>query len=202
MSSVSAIQAQRPIDMPSAAPQAKSPGDRYSTPPQDAAVALLMCQLLANLNANAFASRTSASLSVNTIVLVDHAGRLSAAVVVLWPVRDPDREQERRDDRQSERTRQQRNRPDRAHGVPPHRPTARINPYAPDGWSFDRLPHEILGLNAGETDMAKIARAFRAASLKAHPDKGGRPEQMQAVAAAWDFMKDQAEHANAGPAAH
>ncbi|NSX05461.1 J domain-containing protein [Cupriavidus gilardii] len=202
MSSLSAIPAQRPIDMPSAVPHAKSSGERCSTPPQDAAVALLMSLVLANLNANAFASRTSAPLSINTIVLVDHAGRLSAAVVVLWPVRGPEPEPERRDDRQSERTRQQRNRPERARGTPPHRPTARINPYAPDGWSFDRLPHEILGLNAGETDMAKIARAFRAASLKAHPDKGGRPEQMQAVAAARDFMKAQAEQPNAGSAAH
>lgn len=215
MSSLSAIHAQRPIDIPSPLPQAKSPDQRFSMSPQDAANALLMNLLIANLNANAFAPRAAAPLQINAIVLVDNAGRLSAAIVVLWPARDPEPEQKRRDDRQSERVRQHRHRPEPAHSAPPpHRPdpthsapppqkpAAPANPYAPDGWSYDRLPHEILGLSAGETDLAKIGKAFRAASLKAHPDKGGSQEAMQAVAAAREFMQAQAEQAAAGSANH
>lgn len=202
MSSISSIHAQRPIDIPSIQPQAKSPDQRFSMSPQDAANALLMNLLLANLNVNAFAPRPAAPLQINAIVLVDQGGRLSAAIVVLWPARDPEPEPKRRDDRQSERARQQRHRPEPAHSAPPpQRPTAPVNPYAPDGWSHDRLPHEILGLNAGETDVAKIGKAFRAASLKAHPDKGGSQEAMQAVAAAREFMQAQAEQAAAGSAA-
>ena len=215
MSSIFAIHAQRPFDIPSVLPQTKSADQRFSMSPQDAANALLMNLLLANLNVNAFAPRPAAPLQINAIVLVDQAGRLSAAIVVLWPARDPEPEPKRRDDRQSERAGQQRHRPEPTHSAPPphrpepshsapppQRPTAPANPYAPDGWSYDRLPHEILGLNAGETDVAKIGKAFRAASLKAHPDKGGSQEAMQAVAAAREFMQAQAEQAAAGSAAH
>jgi hypothetical protein len=224
---VSFIPAQRPIDIQPSLPQAKSPDQRFSMSPQDAADVLLMNLLLANLNANAFAPRATAPLQINAIVLVDNAGRLSAAIVVLWPARDPEPEPRRRDDRQSERAKQQRHRPEPTHNAPPpHRPeptysapqprgpefthsapppqkpAAPANPYAPDGWSYDRLPHEILGLSAGETDLAKIGKAFRAASLKAHPDKGGSQEAMQAVAAAREFMQAQAEQATADSAAH
>ncbi len=203
MSSISAIHAQRPIDIPSTLPQAKFPEQQYSMSPQDAANALLMSLLLANLNVDTFAPRTVAPLQIHAIVLVDNAGRLSAAIVVLWPVRDPEPESKRRDDRQSERARQQRHRPEPTHSArPPQSPAAAVNPHAPDGWSFDRLPHEILGLNAGETDVAKIGKAFKAASLKAHPDKGGNQEAMQAVNAAREFMQAQAEQAMAGSAAH
>jgi len=259
---VSFVPAQRPIDIPPPMPQAKSPDQRLSMSPEDAANALLMNLLLANLNANAFAPRRSAPLQINAIVLVDRAGRLSAAIVVLWPARNPEPEPTHRDDRQSERAKQQHHRPEPAYSAPPrqrpepahsapprHRPepaysappqgpeptygapppprpeptysappphgpesthsapppqkpAASANPYAPDGWSYDRLPHEILGLNAGETDLAKIGKAFRAASLKAHPDKGGSQEAMQAVGAAREFMQAQAEQATAGSAAH
>ncbi|WP_422648588.1 J domain-containing protein [Cupriavidus sp. H18C1] len=223
---VSFIPAQRPIDIQPPLPQAKSPDQRYSMSPQDAADVLLMNLLFANLNANAFAPRAAAPLQINAIVLVDNAGRLSAAIVVLWPARDAEPEPQRRDDRQSERVRQQRHRPEPAHNAPPphgpesayseppphgpefthsapppQKPAAPANPYAPDGWSYDRLPHEILGLAAGETDLAKIGKAFRAASLKAHPDKGGSQEAMQAVAAAREFMQARAEEAAAGSAA-
>ncbi|MCT9125022.1 J domain-containing protein [Cupriavidus gilardii] len=221
-----AIHAQRPFDMPSVLPQAKSPDRRYAMSPQDAANVLLMNLLLANLTANAFAPRASAPIQINAVVLVDNAGKLSAAIVVLWPARNPEPEPKQRDDRQSERARQQRHRPEPSHSTsqpqrpepshsapppsgpepsysapPPQRPTTAVNPHAPDGWSYDRLPHEILGLNAGETDVAKIGKAFRAASLKAHPDKGGTQEAMQAVSAARDFMQAQAEQATAGSAA-
>ncbi|KAA0178614.1 hypothetical protein FX016_24025 [Cupriavidus gilardii] len=282
---VSFVPAQRPIDIPPPMPQAKSPDLRFSMSPEDAANALLMNLLLANLNANAFAPRRSAPLQINAIVLVDRAGRLSAAIVVLWPARNPEPEPTHRDDRQCERAKQQHHRPEPAYSAPPrqrpepahsapprHRPepaysappqgpeptygapppprpeptysappqgpeptygapppprpeptysappphgpesthsapppqepAASANPYAPDGWSYDRLPHEILGLNAGETDLAKIGKAFRAASLKAHPDKGGSQEAMQAVGAAREFMQAQAEQATAGSAAH
>ncbi|MCT9119187.1 hypothetical protein N6G02_23860 [Cupriavidus gilardii] len=233
-----AIHAQRPFDMPSVLPQAKSPDRRYAMSPQDAVNVLLMNLLIANLTANAFAPRAAAPIQINAVVLVDNAGKLSAAIVVLWPARNPEPEPKQRDDRQSERARQQRHRPEPSHSTsqphrpepshstsqpqrpepshsapppqrpepsysapPPQRPTTAVNPYAPDGWSYDRLPHEILGLNAGETDVAKIGKAFRAASLKAHPDKGGTQEAMQAVSAARDFMQAQAEQATAGSAA-
>ncbi|QQE07945.1 hypothetical protein IC580_06560 [Cupriavidus sp. ISTL7] len=220
-----AIHAQRPFDMP-VLPQAKSPDRRYAMSPQDAVNVLLMNLLIANLTANAFAPRAAAPIQINAVVLVDNAGKLSAAIVVLWPARNPEPEPKQRDDRQSERARQQRHRPEPSHSTsqphrpepshsapppqrpepsysapPPQRPTTPVNPYAPDGWSYDRLPHEILGLNAGETDVAKIGKAFRAASLKAHPDKGGTQEAMQAVSAARDFMQAQAEQATAGSAA-
>lgn len=209
-----AIHAQRPFDMPSVLPQAKSPDRRYAMSPQDAVNVLLMNLLIANLTANAFAPRAAAPIQINAVVLVDNAGKLSAAIVVLWPARSPEPEPKQRDDRQSERARQQRHRPEPSHSAPPpqrpepsysapppQRPTTPVNPHAPDGWSYDRLPHEILGLNAGETDVAKIGKAFRAASLKAHPDKGGTQEAMQAVSAARDFMQAQAEQATAGSAA-
>lgn len=201
MSSIVAVPAQRPFDMPPVMPQAKSRDQRLSLSPQDAADALLMNLLLANLAVNAFAPRTAAPLQINAIVLVDHAGRLSAAIVVLWPAQDSGPEPKRRDDRQSERARQQRHRPEPTHSAPPLQPTSAVNPYAPDGWSHDRPPHEILGLNPGETNEEKIARAYRAASLKAHPDKGGSQQAMQAVNAARDFMHAQAEQAAAGAAA-
>lgn len=221
-----AIHAQRPFDMPSVLPQAKSPVRRYAMSPQDAVNVLLMNLLIANLTANAFAPRAAAPIQINAVVLVDNAGKLSAAIVVLWPARSPEPEPKQGDDRQSERARQQRHRPEPSHSTsqphwpepshsapppqrpepsysapPPQRPTTAVNPHAPDGWSYDRLPHEILGLNAGETDVAKIGKAFRAASLKAHPDKGGTQEAMQAVSAARDFMQAQAEQATAGSAA-
>ncbi len=245
-----AIHAQRPFDMPPVLPQAKSPDQRYAMSPQDAANVLLMNLLIANLTANAFAPRASAPIRINAVVLIDNAGKLSAAIVVLWPAGNPEPQPKQRDERQSERARQQRHRPEPSHTTPqpqrpepaysapppqrpepshsapppqrpepshsapppqrpepshsappPQRPTTPVNPYAPDGWSHDRLPHEILGLNAGETDVAKIGKAFRAASLKAHPDKGGTQEAMQAVSAARDFMQAQAEQATAGSAA-
>ncbi len=221
-----AIHAQRPFDMPPVLPQAKSPDQRYAMSPQDAANVLLMNLLIANLTANAFAPRASVPIQINAVVLIDNAGKLSAAIVVLWPAGNPEPQPKQRDERQSERARQQRHRPEPSHTTPqpqrpepaysapppqrpepshsappPQRPTTPVNPYAPDGWSHDRLPHEILGLNAGETDVAKIGKAFRAASLKAHPDKGGTQEAMQAVSAARDFMQAQAEQATAGSAA-
>ncbi|WP_064573656.1 J domain-containing protein [Cupriavidus gilardii] len=233
-----AIHAQRPFDMPPVPPQAKSPDQRYAMSPQDAANVLLMNLLIANLTANAFAPRASAPIHINAVVLIDNAGKLSAAIVVLWPAGNPEPQPKQRDERQSERARQQRHRPEPSHTTPqpqrpepaysapppqrsepshsapppqrpepshsappPQRPTTPVNPYAPDGWSHDRLPHEILGLNAGETDVAKIGKAFRAASLKAHPDKGGTQEAMQAVSAARDFMQAQAEQATPGSAA-
>jgi len=38
-----------------------------------------------------------------------------------------------------------------------------------DDDSFD--PYEILGINAGETDLTVIKKAFRRLSLKYHPEK-------------------------------
>lgn len=48
---------------------------------------------------------------------------------------------------------------------------------------------KILGVS-GEVTKADIKKAFRLASSKYHPDKGGSHEMMQAVNAAWDCLKD------------
>lgn len=49
---------------------------------------------------------------------------------------------------------------------------------------------EVLGLTGVDADPQSIKKAYRSASMKAHPDRGGSTEAMQRVNAAYNVLKD------------
>lgn len=88
----------------------------------------------------------------------------------------------------------------RANEKPTHASAADAH-LKPKGWSFDKLPHEILGVSAGETDLGKIKRAYHKQAMQHHPDKVGKSgeEAFKAANAANEFLRGAAQ-AGAAPA--
>lgn len=212
MTAIALTHFQRPFDLPPATPQkvsqtgpqtglpARAGAPDHFSMSRDAAFVLLLNLLLAD--SDAAAPRNPGPLAIDTILLVDHAGRLQGAIVLLFPTARAEAQRDRRDEQQGERVRHPHRGAGHTHGAPPQRPAAQANPHAPQGWAFDKLPHEILGLDANETDVGKIDKAFRERARSAHPDKGGHQEAMQALVAARDFIKGRALGAAGGSAAN
>jgi DnaJ family protein C protein 3 len=60
---------------------------------------------------------------------------------------------------------------------------------------LDKNYYSLLGC-ARDADDATLKKAYRAAALIAHPDKGGTDEEFQAINEAWQVLSDATKRAD------